>query len=989
MDQKENDDAFIGRDINIEDSKPEARSSKKQRKRTRPQLSPAAAKRPKRPPPTPAPPEALISLIQRDVSVLSYFKSLQANLDYDVEKWKCEAQKWKKIAETAGKETWKSNGQNGKKSGAKKKEQAVRKSLTPPVESGVLLDNLTPSNNKDSENKHQEYKDDGSEIPITDEALFGGGDSSDEDQSSCCNETLMNGTIPSQHGAFSDRQRIVLDKLKEAEKSLNLLGVSLVEVEVKSTSMPADEETKAASFELDEHDLGASHASKFNRPQHSLATTIERIFHRQSDEKIAGDLMASLKTLIRTSSCIAESTPKSSDAELEATENYSKVDKFTKDDDKVFWAGMICRYHPFCCGEKLHIPTVYPTSDSANVQNHTSDTLPQHPASKGLTHVISILAIMDVYCSDSLSDGEWDALFESSMPTDEELLALKVGMRNRCRVAKRVLSSLDVEITRCWALADRASFFAEPTLFFHASDVIESGIEPQTNKSYSAKIYNRLVSMEERIAHARIATLLHRQRDDWQKAAELVIGYVVSCTPSIGVEQYPMLPPILSFCVLEALLSSDDHCPANADGTAGKDARWFQRYIEFVFNEHNDNDESKSGRAFCLLKAIAYPIHVSALIWKERSFCTDPRIRDVALIELAALSRIQGFVPGSWLEFNVESFDTDLIMTVGNDTFDSVKVDEKSTDLDYAMLGTVRALSLLTMGDIDKVMTMCEESMLQTPSDAAIGGNETIQCVANMSMMPLHCSIYVRLMCKKWDAMKLSSGWGRQTASAFTIVDRFTPVLETSIKLVGPTEWKAIESLLRCCILMSDGRNLLRIASAVLPTLIEETYVRKYDKRAQSLRNRQLALNTMTVFIDAGELPTVRVINLKRRPDRLLDFMSFSTKEQLIVMKGPVAAMGVNAEADCPGDYAFDGKWSLNELKAAVSMRLGGDISDYMATKWRPSDLWAFDRDARKDHELVQTSQTERACALSHIASWISVERSLSQKVSNDVIEGK
>jgi hypothetical protein len=145
----------------------------------------------------------------------------------------------------------------------------------------------------------------------------------------------------------------------------------------------------------------------------------------------------------------------------------------------------------------------------------------------------------------------------------------------------------------------------------------------------------------------------------------------------------------------------------------------------------------------------------------------------------------------------------------------------------------------------------------------------------------------------------------------------------------------------------------------------------------------------MTVFIDAGELPTVRVINLKRRPDRLLDFMSFSTKEQLIVMKGPVAAMGVNAEADCPGDYAFDGKWSLNELKAAVSMRLGGDISDYVATKWRPSDLWAFDRDARKDHELVQTSLTEKACALSHIASWISVERSLSQKVSNDVIEGK
>jgi hypothetical protein len=189
---------------------------------------------------------------------------------------------------------------------------------------------------------------------------------------------------------------------------------------------------------------------------------------------------------------------------------------------------------------------------------------------------------------------------------------------------------------------------------------------------------------------------------------------------------------------------------------------------------------------------------------------------------------------------------------------------------------------------------------------------------------------------------------------------------------------------------MGDGVRLLRMANSILPTLIEATLAKKNRQFEESIYNRSLMSRTMTTFIDVGEIPTVRVINLKRRPDRLLDFMSCASKEQLIVIKGPISAKyNVDENEECTGDYAFDGKCSYNELKKSVSDRLNGASTNFVADNWRPGDLRAFDRDAREDSELVQTSLTEKACALSHIASWVSVEKSLSESSINNALEGE
>ena len=1008
MDQKSTGDTFIGLDISVEDDMPTAsRSSNKQsRKRPIAQSTTVAKKRLKRPPPTPAPPSELVSLIQRNNAVLQYFKSLQANLDHDVEKWKAEAQKWKQIAQdkSNGASTnirkttaTRARGQHGRKSRVGTHQTKKLSATVDMSEAKVSGDYLTAGANRESRPLTLEQDDD-TTIPITDEVLFEGSDDSHDEQSNFCEETMLIQIETAEN--ISNRTSAVVEKLKEAKKCLDLLGVSLVEVEVKIAT-PAGAETKSGE-ELERLDDAEMHNSRM------LESTVERILHRQSDENVAGDIMASLKALIRASSCIAESTSGGLEQQDE------NIDR-TMPDSKTFWSKIMHQYHPFCHDGKKHIPAVYQPCEDENLLDEDIRTLPAHPAAVGLIHVINILSILDTYCSDALSDSQWDALFEikctNSNPfSEEELMVLKAGMRNRCRVTNRVMSSLEVEITRSWALIDRASYLAEPTLFFHESDVTDVDCEPQLDATYHAKLYNRLVSLEERIAHARIATVIYRQKDDWQKAAELVVGYVVSCAPSIEVEDHPRLPPALSMCVLESLLSSVSHYRLSTNKRANDknenqahEQGWFRRYIHFLFEEHNCDIENKVQHAVLLLNALAYPIHVAALIWKERSICTDQRIRDVALIELAAFQRMKLSSDGEWLcGINVGGLDTEVIMGAGNRIFDSINAVQEKTVTDdehislhsvgSAVAGMIMALSLLTMGNVDKVILLCDstKSSLTEPNSRNVGHNKANQRIAGISVMPLLCSVYVSLMTRKWDALKLSNGWGRQTAAAFTVVDRFTPILESLIRRVGKNEWNTFESLMQCCVLLCDGRNLLRIANTALPTLVETVYGRKNNQSVQSPDKCCSAARMMASLIDIGEIPTVRVINLERRPDRLLNFMSIASKEQVVVIKGPIDATKYYDEnEDCAGHHAFDGKCTFNEIKELVSTRLGGDFSDFVTSKWRPGDLRAFDRNARKSQDLVQTSLTEMACALSHIASWIGVKRSLSEQSSTNVIEGE
>jgi hypothetical protein len=126
------------------------------------------------------------------------------------------------------------------------------------------------------------------------------------------------------------------------------------------------------------------------------------------------------------------------------------------------------------------------------------------------------------------------------------------------------------------------------------------------------------------------------------------------------------------------------------------------------------------------------------------------------------------------------------------------------------------------------------------------------------------------------------------------------------------------------------------------------------------------------------DVPMVRVINLQRRNDRLDAFRSQILRENLF----SILAVPTNAfdPHDAPSQvegfmydgYAIDGGGRKAEVHERITLLLGGPsrLQSIVCGKWCPNDLKPFDKDAPSDEGLVKMSDSEIACALSHIASW-------------------
>ncbi|KAL9182178.1 hypothetical protein ACHAXT_012830 [Thalassiosira profunda] len=1004
-------DAFIGIDIDVEppaappgagDKAPRRENApiKPGAQRKRPRSTPAHAqsaitsrKRPRKPPPPPAPPSSLVSLLKTDSAVRSYFQSLQENLDYDVDKWRHEAAKWKRAAAASSPETNK-NGRKGTNGGA-----GGRKRRGKP-KGGEVGKDRTSEIEKDVD-------DDGSNVPITDEALFGDMGSDDSSHSSASEIAIddgkMRSSLASEGGDVEamisfDRERtsLVLGKLREAKRCLDLLGVSLVEVEVKTTEQPLPEDSVLGK------DEGVGGAQNENDTADAAAKTapmaaVERILHRQSDEKVAAEMMASLRTLIKTSSCVGPDTQTGASESNEADESTQEGGNKLSHEELIHWRRLRRACHPFCRGGQLHVPTVYFGEDDAENDNAT-----QHPAAVGLRMIVTVLSTMECYyCGDEVEDGDWSAIFGNE---SEDAAILEVGMRNRCRLPEMVLSSLDVEITRVWALTDRSANLNEPTIHFHPEDVLDPGdpaLKDVANQMYAERSYNRLVALEERIAHARIATTLHHRHGNLQKAAELVVGFIISSAPSLC-EKYPTLPPPLSMCVLEALLAPPSYAPDKLfNGEKSLAAHgWFEQQVREMFA--TPSTDAPDDLALLLLRAIAYPVHVAASIWAERSRCSEDRIRDMAIVEVRAYERVK--ILGSWLSdpsfelLDGNQFDAERVANQGSEILSTAlrnigSITEKPDESKVrAVVGLCCTISLLVLGDEGRIIQLCE-SNLPGAKESCNDAN------ANSSpfLLPACCSAYSITMGRKWQTMKLGDASTRREAVASAIEDKFDPILESIANHARPDDWPTIDIVVQCCVLLGDGRRLLRLAMKVIPSLTR-LVMAPGDGTDASMENRRLVSRTMASLVDACEIPTVRIINLERRPDRALDFMGCAVnREQLIVIRGPTklrpkshilssenaksyAASRENDE-DCLGGFAFDGKGTQRELESQLKQRMDGKgaLKDFVADQWRPSDLKAFDRDARDDFKLVRTSNTEKACALSHVASWMGVESTLSQ----------
>lgn len=861
-------------------------------------------------------------------------------------------------------------------------------------------------------------------IPITDEVLFGdlsNGDSSDSSStSSSCSrkpEDLLHDDrsqpkrIIQLHESTSNydsdrrhRSQNILKNLKLAKKLLDLLGISLVEVEVKtitSTLPPLTDNSDAQgpqptnSHEHIDNTIQSVCNDTSTTDNSPTITKTERSLHRQSDEKVVAEMMATLRTLLKSSSFIGEcsqigNTTNNSDSDDPSDNDNHERDQGLSQEERLRRTRLRRYYHPFSSGGVLHLPNVYFSkhplaSPDAALSCSDMESLPDHPASVGLKHLIDALTIMDTYCGDDLDDDEWNAIFdedgnEYNLPVGDDkvlhddMAILEIGMRNRYCLTERILSSLDVEITRAWALTDRATNLATSSLHFHPADVLDMNDpdnESVHNNFFGAKSYSRLLLLEERVAHARIATLLHRRRSNLQMAAELVVGYIISSAPSLGSEHYPKLPPLLSLCVLEALLSPEKYTPTIDNEDPSRQGGWFRECIHDMF----------TSRSRILLESLAYPVHIAVRLWRERHFCADDRIRDIATVEIAAFERIQRLDDGDWLsEPTTEKMTIERTTKLGIHSPLSTPRDDicGTYNFDSSDLQVVSVISwtvfLQTLGEVDEVLRLSEAIV----NDTTNYHSDNTKARPYQFLLPGFCVAYSNIMCRRWESMKLGNTSGRQTAAAFTIEDKFTPILDPILQQVRPDDWRTIDVLVQCCVLLGDGHRLLKLANRVVPT-ITHAFMGQ-DINTVSIKERQLMSRTLTALVDAGEVPTVRVINLKRRPDRKYDFMACAVnKEQLIVIQGPSRLRRIpqsscfttdNKDEEYWGNYAFDGQCSREDLEKQLMQRLDGKgtLTDFVSAKWRPSELKAFDANARGDFELVNTSMTEKACALSHIA---------------------
>jgi hypothetical protein len=174
---------------------------------------------------------------------------------------------------------------------------------------------------------------------------------------------------------------------------------------------------------------------------------------------------------------------------------------------------------------------------------------------------------------------------------------------------------------------------------------------------------------------------------------------------------------------------------------------------------------------------------------------------------------------------------------------------------------------------------------------------------------------------------------------------------------------------LSCCQELADGENALKFINWIL------------QKPFNDLSDSPLLQDTLESIERVGRLSTVRVINLEMRQDRMAAFMAQARHEQLLVVRG---VSGLDAAADSDnyfcGKFALDGQGRPAEVETCLRQLVGGEqrrLNELVETHWCPNDLKPFDVDAPSSEDLVRISPSEKACALSHIATWRGVVRSL------------
>ena len=173
-----------------------------------------------------------------------------------------------------------------------------------------------------------------------------------------------------------------------------------------------------------------------------------------------------------------------------------------------------------------------------------------------------------------------------------------------------------------------------------------------------------------------------------------------------------------------------------------------------------------------------------------------------------------------------------------------------------------------------------------------------------------------------------------------------------------------LPSSLACSVSLADGHSAILCIHALLQRQLPVSNTRTWE----------LVQQTCTI-------PTLRVINLERRTDRLATFVQQALRQGLLVIKGvtPLLYDADESTAVEHGSHAYDGSGRLVAAMRRLTEAVGEkeQWKKLIAEEWCPNDLKPFDRDAPATEALVGTTPSEKACALSHVSCWKGIMRAI------------
>lgn len=950
------------------------------------QTKKSSTKKKDAPPRVPDPPASLLKLLQKDKKVLKYFTALQDNLAYDVQVWKEKALDYKSKYETLTNKLSCGGGNKSddegdlfkskpnKKNGEDKErvgesEHVPLQSIEVPTQHEEMDDKDNEKNAENDFDFYLEYDSESDEsqpkkrkkevinhhdkdedMSVKDEEI----DSSDGSYGNFEKEfestfdgralqeqeaqpiQILAHTKNSNDNHMQSFYRDIFEKLVKALDDFERIGIRIVEIEQLNDDSETDVIIKESADSLgeenspennsqdidddsssDEGFLGTSPASQSNNKHNNAKRTNAKVqlkINRRNDDDIVFDIMHCIRSLVRYPTLKTDKT--------DFEEMYRPLSK-----------EMI----PLCYNND------YLEKEAGNNLQMNGQEIPCHPLLEALQDLITALQVIDTYCSSnsilSSSNIEWGNLFDnldSQWNTDMQLYQKKeivrIGLKDRC-FPQMILSSVEAEIVKKWASVDRVDRKIVDDLtnndsptdcrwedIVHASN-LERGFDFE-------KARNKFFTMVERVCVTRILVGLHECRGNQQTIAHIILNYMMSTLHLQEIEDWTNQTPLMSFCIIEALL-----IPFSSRRKA-----WFGTFI------------SELSASKILRETLTFCIQSVVKIWYKVQSSSNDKLRSISSVELSAYRRLLKSQM-NWISPPLYEFDTNVI-------FEQIRSDR---DMDVGFCLALQ-FALLLKGSVENVLIKTKTYFQQMFAEH--GHYSQMSRLLLLSLV----NTFFKLQHVRWDIY----------CAKGLRADIIQGHLDDDLKMQNAIRDIAIESihkdtnadqLLFCELALQ--LNLLSFDGLLLEHFIQSLYsIPVGDNQFQ----RALAQVS-------GQI-VVRVINLNRRKDR---WTQFTVQAQRMKLVSVPAVTSFLKPSTFWGMKAYDGTDSSDaSLEENIFGQSTHKMDSYVASHWRPSDLRPFDSNARSDEKLVRMSVTERACALSHISSWIGIKNSIEELSTSD-----